>query len=168
MEFFSVAAVLMFVVPALVVAAGGVLLGFKVESNRKRLYAENRSRLSAELLTLDEHIGFAEAADDKDRAPYLGEARLALTAAFAAHNEHFSNDSHKGVSVNKATMEVDAHLNNARMYLTKPKDTNAELVAAAKELGRNLAQFAKVGAAKLMASGSEGISRLTDEFQNQR
>ena len=165
MEFLSLAAVLVFVVPALVVAGSGVLVGFRVKSHRKRLYAANRSRLSAELLTMDEHIGFAEAEADRNRAPYLGEARLALNAAFAAHNQHFSAESHKGVAINRAAMEVDTHLNNARMYLTKPKDSNAELVAAPKELGRNIAQFARVGATKLFTSSAEGLSRLTDEYQ---
>ena len=165
MDFFSLAAILMFVIPALAVTAGGIFLGFKVNSHRKELYAANRSRLSAELLTLDEHISFAEAEADQKRAPYLNEARQELTAAFAAHNQHFSTDSHKGIAVNKATMEVDTHLNNARMFLTKPQNTNAELVDAAKELGRNLAQFARVGAAKLLTQGADSISRLTDEYQ---
>ena len=165
MEPFSTSLILLFLIPAMVIAAGSIVVGLQLRSHRKQLYAANRSRLSAELITMDEHIGFAEAAADEKRAPYVQQARLALTAAFATHNQYFGAETHKGVPIKNATMQVEQHLDAARQYLTEPKaNSNAELIAAAKDLGRTVAQLAKVGTAKLLASGTQNINRLSQEY----
>jgi hypothetical protein len=160
------------IVPAVVAAAtasGSILMRVKYQSRKKREYDANRARLSADLITMDEHIGFAEASAEEWRVQYLQQARLALNAAFQAHNHHFGDDNHKGVSVRRATEEVENHLGNARYYLAvEPQvHSNSELITAAKELGRTFGQLAKIGAAKLMASSAQSINRWAVESEAQ-
>jgi len=166
-----VLAALPWAVPAVAASAGGILAGVQYQSRRKREYFATRQRLSAELITMDEHIGFAEAQADPKRARDVLQARLALNAAFHAHNRWFATDSHKGVPLKNATFEVDQHLNNARMYLAGPKvNSNQELIDAAKAVGRQVAALAKISAGKLLAQGSQELTRITNNYSdpNQR
>jgi len=163
-----VLAALPWAVPAVAAGAGGIMAGVQLQSRRKREYHQARQRLSAELITMDEHIGFAEAAADPNRARDVLQARLALNAAFHAHRRYFSSDSHKGVPTRNAAFEVDQHLNNARMYLAGPKvNSNQELIDAAKAVGRQVAALAKIGAGKLLAQGSQELTRITNTYQDQ-
>jgi len=163
----SVIEALTFGLPAITVAAGAIIGGVQYQSRRKQQYLLQRQRLSAELITMDEHIGFAEAEADPKRARDVLQARLALNAAFQAHNHYFGSGNHKGVPVKNATMEVDTHLNNARMYLAGPKvGSNDELVQAAKELGRTVAQLARVSTAKFLAASSQELTRITTNYQD--
>jgi len=163
----SLPTVLPALLPAAVVATGGIIATVQYQSHRKREYQATRQRLSAELITMDEHIGFAEAQADPARARDVLQARLALNAAFQAHGHYFGTDSHKGVPLRNATMEVDQHLNNARMYLAGPKiNSNQELIDAAKAVGRQVAALARISAGKLLAQGSQELTRITTNYQN--
>jgi hypothetical protein len=166
-----VLAALPWAVPAVAAGAGGIMAGVQLNTRRKREYQATRARLSAELITMDEHIGFAEAAADPKRARDVLQARLALNAAFHAHSRYFGSDSHKGVPLRQATFEVDQHLNNSRMYLAGPKvNSNQELIDAAKAVGRQVAALAKIGAGRLLAQGSQELTRISNSYQdpNQR
>ena len=163
-----VLATLPWAAPAVAAGVGGIIANMQYQSHRKREYLATRQRLSAELITMDEHIGFAEAAADPHRARDVLQARLALNAAFQAHNRWFSTESHKGVPLKNATFEVDQHLNNSRMYLAGPKvNSNQELIDAAKAVGRQVAALAKIGAGRLLAQGSQELTRITTNYQDQ-
>jgi len=167
LETIPVIEALPFIIPAAVAATGGIIGSVQYQSRRKQQYLANRQRLSAELITMDEHIGFAEAAAEPKRARDVLQARLALNAAFQAHNRYFGTESHKGVPVKQATLEVDTHLNNARMYLAGPKvNSNQELIDAAKAVGRQVAQLARISAGKLLAQSSQELTRITSGYQN--
>jgi len=155
------------VLPAAVAAAGGIIATVQYQSRRKQEYLATRQRLSAELITMDEHIGFAEAEANPERARDILQARLALNAAFQSHQRYFGNESHKGVPLRNATMEVDQHLQNARMYLAGPPvNPNQELIDAAKAVGRQVAALAKISAGKLLAQGSQELTRITNNYQS--
>jgi len=164
-ESVAVFTALLLAIPLLVVIGGTVLAGVTIQKHRKQLYSANRARLSSELITLDEHIGFAEADADPKRQKNVVQARLALDAAFQSHAQHFNADNPKGVAIRNATFEVDNHLETARRYLAAPAATsNEEIVAAAKELGRSVAALAKVGTAKLIATSTQEINRFHQDL----
>lgn len=157
----------MFALPTLFLVSSGLLVGFLAQSRRKQIYAASRQRFSSELLTLDEHIGFAEAEADPKRLQNVQQARYALDAAFQSHNQFFTGPTPKGVPVRRATLEVDQHLEDARRYLAAPAATsNEEIVAAAKELGRSVAALAKVGTAKLLATTNQELNRIHQDYVN--
>jgi len=136
-------------------------------SRRRREYLATRARLSAELITMDEHIGFAEAEGNPARARDIQQARLALNAAFQAHARYFTADNPKGVNVRTATFEVEQHLANSRMFLAGPPvNPNQELIDAAKAVGRQVAALAKISAGKLLAQGSQELTRITANYQD--
>jgi len=166
MEFLQVM-FMMLGLPALFLVTTGVLVGVVAQNRRKQIYAANRQRLSADLITMDEHIGFAEAEADPKRLANVAQARLALNAAFQSHNQNFSGETPKGVAVRNATFEVDQHLDTARRYLAAPAaSSNEEIVAAAKELGRSVAALAKVGTAKLLSASTQEIGRISQELSS--
>jgi hypothetical protein len=168
-EPFSLVTILTGAIPLLAAAAGSVAIGVNVTNRCKQQYAYDRQRLSAELITMDEHIGFAEAEGDPARTAHLKQSRLALNTAFQAYNHFYGTGSHKGVPITQAAADVDKHLNNSRLYLAGPAaSSNAELFEAAKELGRSVAQIARIGTAKLMASSAQEIQRFATDYQNQR
>ena len=154
-------------IPTVAAAAGGLVLNRQYQTQRKREYDAARQRLSAELIKTDEDISFAEAQDDPNRVRDLQQARAALNASFDAFQRHFGSGNHKGVQLKPATFEVDQHLNNARMFLAGPRvGSNQDLIDAAKAVGRQALQLAKIGTTRFLNSSSQELTRINAQYHD--
>ena len=157
------------VIPTVSAAIGGVVINRQYQSARKREYDTTRARLSADLIRMDEEISFAEAQGDPNRERDIHQARLALNAAFDAQSRHFGTDNHKGIAIKQASFEVDQHLSNSRMFLAGPRmGSNQDLIDAAKAVGRQALQLAKIGTTRFLNQSSQELTRLNTQYQDQR
>jgi len=150
----------------LLVTGTGVGLGVrKYRTWRQTNYLLAKREWSHRLLEADERVCLLEAAtvDDAFATKRVELARVQLNNAFGIYSNQFAADHYKGVPAKAASLQLAQTLGEMDKHLaasaTEPGSVD-RLKLVGKDFGREFAQIAVAGSAKILEAGAASLNKF--------